>query len=643
MTNNTSETGNLFQQVAADGQQLAQRLERGQAETPLASHFNQLLNELDTPAFSITVLGLTTNDRSHILSWIYGSQYAVLSLQSSNQVGLLELHLRDRGFSLETGNGQRVEFDTASAFIEAIQSTDLVQSGDENSWLDPVKLSLEAPPGLQSISIYMPVSSEMVLRNPSMMSHLISKSNVLFLAGPLDYALSQEDQKAIEELLGIMDGVWPIVIVPEDIKENELPTNGWWNNPVLTQGAIKLLPLKLAATDTTGLPPLMNNAQDPIRRAFTELHMAQRFQRAIQAVSERLDAESRQLKTAHSREQRRLSSFNAPEQQTNFRQQFDAIKTDIVDEFSALIKGIHENNRKALLPSGAIHQHINRLLENLKFEDLQQETEHKTIKLTVTEEFLRHTTQSLKSDLKSQLREEMAMLRDGLIDIQDRFTKQLEAVCERPADLTMQLPEDKIIWQSIKEMLEMEIRYKGEMPKRGFMQRLGEGRKLVFMVLMTMSVVGSMVGFNIRTARFIGLFFLLLFIGGVAYTYMTWRKEDEARLHKELDRVRDQLHSEVKRLVSDIHRDKASRIAEFIEKVKRDCMRQLDGLGKEMEACMLKQATQSRDETQKKQAMVEQHMRELQPITQQLLQLVQQGESLQQQCHTNLKAAFGIT
>ena len=88
-------------------------------------------------------------------------------------------------------------------------------------------------------------------------------------------------------------------------------------------------------------------------------------------------------------------------------------------------------------------------------------------------------------------------------------------------------------------MLDLDIKYRGEIPRRGFMQRLGEGRRIVFVGMMALSLVGSFVGFNVRKAAWAGVVFLLLFLGAVAFTYRSWRHEEEESFGKEIERVRE--------------------------------------------------------------------------------------------------------
>ncbi len=76
----------LVQTISGNGQQLSDVLERGQAESPLTDHFRALEDELDTAPFSVVLLGLSPDSQSAALSWLYGEEFALLTVNVPKQL-----------------------------------------------------------------------------------------------------------------------------------------------------------------------------------------------------------------------------------------------------------------------------------------------------------------------------------------------------------------------------------------------------------------------------------------------------------------------------------------------------------------------------------------------------------------------------
>ena len=145
----------------------------------------------------------------------------------------------------------------------------------------------------------------------------------------------------------------------------------------------------------------------------------------------------------------------------------------------------------------------------------------------------------------------------------------------------------------ITEMVNVEISYRGEMPKRGFLQRLVAGRRQVYMILMSVSMFGGAFGVS-RTSPSIRNLFLGLFICGVIYTFSSWRREDRERIEKELDRVKDSLSGEVKRILTEVNREKLSRISAHLGEISKEALRKIDASVREVATRKSAQIDQSR-------------------------------------------------
>jgi hypothetical protein len=170
------------------------------------------------------------------------------------------------------------------------------------------------------------------------------------------------------------------------------------------------------------------------------------------------------------------------------------------------------------------------------------------------------------------------------------------------------------IWGPIDELLHLQTRYAGEIPRRGFLQRLGEGRRVVFTLLMVGSLVGGFMGFNIRRAAGMGPVFLLLFVGVVIYTYFSWRAEDRAVFETELGRLREALSMDFSRLLSEVLRERQNRLQAAIEDVRRDVGVSIDAAQREAAAGAAAAGEQERRASRTRLRVVEQRLREVQAM-----------------------------
>lgn len=253
--------------------------------------------------------------------------------------------------------------------------------------------------------------------------------------------------------------------------------------------ALKLPPTLLS--NDTALPDLLLNPDDPVRRSLFLFHHAHRFNQGVEAVSARHQDDMRQMNSRRSREERRAKKLESQSRENESRQKFELIKSDLNDEVARLGKGIKENSRKALLPQALQAEEIKKILVTLRSSDLNQEEGHNTIKLSVDAQFLHHISNTSRHLLKQLHKDDMVMIRDGLSAYQEKLELALEDALGSPVSIDLRPIDEREIWQVIKEMLSVDIRYRGEMKKRGFMQRLGEGRKVMFMALMSASILGT--------------------------------------------------------------------------------------------------------------------------------------------------------
>lgn len=172
MSVDLSKIQSQFRQAAQQGQEVSMAMERGQAEMPMAGRFEELLAEGRAAPFAFILLGLTIEARGEALGWMCGDDFRVLSVRVPQEVGLVEIHLQERGFTLEKSDGSRLEFAGLDPFLKALSSADLAREGDEKSWVDPLRLHVTSSKGTQCLRVLMPENVKAVLESPALMQRL---------------------------------------------------------------------------------------------------------------------------------------------------------------------------------------------------------------------------------------------------------------------------------------------------------------------------------------------------------------------------------------------------------------------------------------------------------------------------------------
>lgn len=601
--------------LGRQGQAVCNQLERGQAETPLAEHFCRIEHDIDSAPFSVIILGLTTSARTEALGWLYGNEFSLLSVNIVKQLGLVEISLRERGYTLERANGERQEFDRLDPFMEALQQSDVLSPLDGNEWFDPVKLEVNSPKGLQGLTVYMPESPQMILDNPSLLNRVVSQANLLIVAAPLHHELSDAEQKSILEVSQNMDGFWPLLVVDELEDDMAMPSIGWWqkhNTPT-----VQIKPQLLTTHIAANIPNMLLDVNDSTRQALFLHLQTRRIANAAEAVTSRCEQEQRQLQSRKTREQRRAKSGEAGVKEgAAARHQWDTIKTSFTDALTRVDKQLQTRGKKAMLPEGPLISELTPFLDKLRVEDLDQETGHKTVKLTIKEAFLSDLKNHIKNQFKHNFKGDTEHLAKQLTEQQQNLEASVKQLSGLPASLVIEPLDQRSVWSELKAQLSVSVRYRGEMPKRGFLARLSDGRRAIMGISMMAMVVGGVFkavwGVDFRAV--IMLVAPLIFFGAIIYSYVVWPKEDAERLAKELEKVRDGLSTELKRILNELQREKQLKISDHLDSQKKQLNQKLDNIMRESQARHENALAEQREQAQKRLQQIDQQLKDLQLI-----------------------------
>lgn len=629
----------IIHNISDEGQQISTILERGQAETPLNDLFQRLEEGLVTEPFSLVLLGLTTEARTDALSWLYGKDFALLTVNIPKLPGLFEIELRERGYVLETSSGEHTEFDKIDQLIQAVSQSSVGE--DDENLIHPVRLGIESQHKLQGLKVLMPENPSLVLSNPSLLNRLISESNLVVVAAPLKYSPTENDWQVLSEIRPQMDAFWPFITVNEledDIQQIE---TGWWEQ--ISSNIRTLPPLLLTTHLLAKVPDLLSNKQAAIRTALFLTHQAHRFESAIDTLKERQKQDLNQLEIRKKREQRKMMSGAEPGKSSK-HYEWERLRQSINDHFSTLNKNLRERSRRSLLSTSILMEEVDQFLNTLTINDLVQKDSYKNILLNVHDDFIFSLQRQLSSLLKTQFREDLTEIKNGIKEIENNITNTTQQLSTLPLNYHNKLPEEKEIWAQLREVLTVDVKYQGEIPKRGIFQRLGEGRRAVYTILMTSGIIATFAGINIRNSRIAGLFgiiFFFIFIGVFIYTFFSWKKEDEIKLEKEVERLRNGVSAEIKRLLNDIQRIKLDKLNDIIEENKKTIFQSLDDISRKIQSQMTEEVTKQKQLAEQRLQLIERSRQELLGLNRNIQNLERESKQLQRACSELIDNSIG--
>lgn len=614
--------------VAMQLRGVAEQLERGQAQSPLMEQA-EACGAAFADELCLVLLGLSTGARDSALERILGRLAHNMTLTLHGPAEFIEIVLQEHGYSLESPQAGRQDFDSPDALVEGLRNLD-----GTPAWHEPVLLALAAVEPHQRLRLLVPRDAASATESAGLLGRLNGRAPLLVLAAAEDHEHSETDRAALRALAPNTAALLPMVVNP--VPGKTAPS--WLRELGPSSGLPTLATLSLVAEGDASGPPVLDAAH-PMRRALGEFARAQRLSSLSEMVQDRVEHDSRQLQSRQKRESRLERSSDGPGRELELRQAVDRAKQSVGEGLTAALQALREGQRRAQLPNGAIGALVETLQSSLRASDLQREEATGVIRLSLKPEVLQDFRRRLSKLLRSQLNEECVMIRDMVDEARRAAEAALAELGAPQTGLPLATPDVQRLWEPLAEMLQLNIKYRGELPRRGFLQRLGEGRRVVFVALMALSLIGSFVGFNVRQAGLAGIGFLVLFIGAVGATYRTWQRDELRSLDKEIERVRDSIASEFSRVVAEIVREKQMRQQQALDELKRDAQTRLDTALRETQAARGQANEMERREARARLKLIEQRLKDLAVVGQQLVKVRQGVADLAAQARDSVRKA----
>jgi len=590
--------------LCQDGRRLAETLERGTADMPLTNHFDRLMTALDDGGLTIVVLPLTAEACTRTLRWLSAGKGVDLGGRDLSEVSVIEVSV---------GRLAGVGGNAAPLHCPGLLSVDLPLGS----------LAVAAP-----VTIRLILDPAAVAERHELYGVTVAGAHLVLVAATLSSVFHAEARRFVGDLCLAAPAVCPLVLEdgPDDppAPETWVP---WWEDRSLLPGRI-VAPIGLPRAADPPLPAFLTDPASGVRRAMVQAVRAEEIHLSAELVQQQHGQRVRRLQARHKHEARALRRLEDSARLFTIKNRLDVLRNDLQDSIGSLVDEIEESGKRHLLPNGALSRQVEEIVETISPEDLEQQNTPIGIQLSLRDRCSRSIESALRTSLQTHFRDDVVILRRKLEEQQRSAEEQLGDILGTPTALSLRLPDDKPIWNILGSMVKVDVRYRGEMQKRGFLKRFNSARSAVLFVMLSVSLVGGFAGFNPRGAPLFGLLLFFIFVGAFIYSYRSWKREDEVRLAKEIARVKETMAVELRRLVSEIQREKLSRLGGHLDDVRREVARRIDTIVKELGESRARQVERDRRECQTRIRGVEAMIREMEGLGQPLGQLLRTAREL---------------
>lgn len=309
----------------------------------------------------------------------------------------------------------------------------------------------------------------------------------------------------------------------------------------------------------------------------------------------------------------------------------------VSDTVSELIASVREHARRAAARGSWLWSFQANALGQISRESIARDERRRITRLAVNEEQIRGIEASFLRTFRGMLGKQLEALRSELDALCRTLEQQLDLT---PRTLVYDFPGDQSLWHDVAGHAAVDVRYRGEIQRRGFMERLAEGRKVVFLLLMVGSLAGSFVGFNLRQSGLIGIVCLVLFVGTIAWSYKSWSDEENELIDRETDKLADLVEAAIVKATTEALREAANHIVAALEGVRKQLLARIDAILERAARTAEGRVAEEQREQQARLQRTEAGLRQLAGLEPQLLRHTQAAEALAAELARALQSAL---
>lgn len=597
---------------------IARELEAGRAVAPFQQKLSQLALPETTLALRAAILAPQSEAIHALLSEIVGHDYNVCKVVVPSRLGYSEILLQERGFLLDTGAGVR-EFDDVGAFLAALQTTQVLPSGDPDASAT-LRFQLMGPAQLSGLGLLVPHNLDTLVRRPALLSSLSDQADWIFLVGSSQSTVSPEQRQAVQLVLDQVVGLQHVLVRTPATDAPASPTaEEWWkgwkvslNLGLVRQGS-DLLRQRLA---------LLTAPESELRHYLVEARLQRQCLTTLQLIEEELSLAQRALANRLSLGGDGLLADSAP---ADLRKTTEALRARLTEETDSLLKSAERETKVLLGPDGDFARELRAAAAALTTEDIVHTPGEVVVKLTLGDHVSHRLGETLTTLGRQRLTADLAQLREGLECSLRDAEKALEKATGLRHRLTLDLPDEDALRATLAAATRPEIRYRGEMPRATLGTRFASARQGI-MGLMILGTLGGGIailtgegqagGNAIRNA--LAVLMIPLLILGFLWTYVSFRKRERLLLEKEVEKLHDGVLSELRRALQDLLREQHAALSAAAQRALRGVQTQVEAACEKVQGLRQRESEEHRRRQGEQQRTVETRLSRLRQFSQQL-------------------------
>jgi hypothetical protein len=596
------------QSIASNALAIARELEAGRAQAPFQEKLTSLSQPDATLSVRVGILAPTADVAHAILADFLGPDYNVCKVVVPSRLGYSEVLLQERGFLLDAGDGAK-EFADVGTFIDAIKATHALETRTDVD-LEPLRVKLKGPAHLNGLCLLIPQSLDALVRKPALLSTLADQADWIFLAGTTGTQLDQTTRQTIQLVLDNVTGLQN-VIVADDIPPPATPEE-WWKGWRVT---LSLGLVKQGSDAIRTRLSLLTAPGSELRQYLVESRLLRQLEMMLALMAEETQQAQRQITTRLNLAREGLGGATAAP--TDSRKTAEQIRNRFTEELENLARANERDTKAALGPDGDINRRLLGGAQAITSDDIEQTTTDTAVKLTLASQVSHRLSELLSEIGQQRLAAALQQLSEGLECSLRDAEKSLETATGMRHKLAFALPDETELSMMLGQVTRPELRYRSEMPRATLGSRFNAARQGIMglMILGTIAAGATALtgesggGSSIRTT--IAAFMLPLLVIGFLWTYVSFRKKEQQTLEKEVEKLHDGVHAELRRLVQDLLREQHGVLSQALQKISRQVQQQVEGIFTQSEQQRARDADQQRKRGADQQRSLEQRLERL--------------------------------
>lgn len=555
-----------------EAQRLAQAIERGHADAPLSLLLHRLQQAISTRNLRAVWLGFDAAAEDDALAWLTGREFVPVLNRLRQRSESLTLKLGEPELALEA-NGRYRSFDSMASLMQELE-----QLGKVSTTI----LSLPGAQAMAALELVVLPKSNYSAKDGAGLSRLALDNHLLIVAAPLDYSFNEPEKALLSSADAAFQAVWPLLIQTPGVFS--MPDVKWWSQLLKPKNRMAerlVCPDAPPTSQSSQLPAFLVDENNGGRQHLNIMRDAARLYDASVLLQEQQQQRQRQLATRKERDGRQLRQLEQEvQQQGTQRQQWNELRQMLQDGLPDVLRDLIDSRRKQKSSTGQLAAQVTQLVSCMQETDLRQEASQTTIRLTIHPGFTGRLLGLLRESVNDEIHGYAEELTTRVANLRLILQQQARVLAPDIKLAAVNL-DARAVAAVLVDMIGLELRYKGEVPKRNFLDRFKEGRQGAMGFMMLASMGAMVFGGNLREESWFGPLIGIIFVSSMAYTVVSWRQEDKERLERELDRVREGVQSELNRLMGELQREMQSRFNDQVERLKKQWLKEIESASEE--------------------------------------------------------------